>query len=113
MKQAHDYIWSVSREIKIGLSKAELWEIISSRNHLEKFHPFCKKNKVEVWNKEKSIDFVEYHNNKIYKRKFIDWSDNGYNLDIYEKRKLANISWNVVKISNNKTNILILIFGKT
>ena len=56
---------------------------------------------------EKSIDFVEYHNNKIYKRKFIDWSDNVYNLDIYEKRKLANISWNVVKISNNKSSLII------
>ena len=28
-------------------------------------------------------------------------------MDIYEKRKLANISWNVVKISNNKSSLII------
>ena len=94
-------------KIIINCDETEIIKLIKSPNNLEKFHPFCKKNKVVVWNKEKSIDFVEYHNNKIYKRKFIDWSDNGYNLDIYEKRKLANISWNVVKISNNKSSLII------
>ena len=94
-------------KIIINSDETEIIRLIKSPNNLEKFHPFCKKNKVEVWNKEKSIDFVEYHNNKIYKRKFIDWGDNGYNLDIYEKRKLANISWNVVNISNNKSSLII------
>ena len=94
-------------KIIINSDETEIIKLIKSPSNLEKFHPFCKKNKVVVWNKEKSIDFVEYHNNKIYKRKFIDWSDNGYNLDIYEKRKLANISWNVVKISNNKSSLII------
>ena len=66
-------------KIIINSDETEISRLIKSPNNLEKFHPFCKKNKVEVWNKEKSIDFVEYHNNKIYKRKFIDWGDNGYN----------------------------------
>ena len=56
-------------KIIINSDETEIIRLIKSPNNLEKFHPFCKKNKVEVWNKEKSIDFVEYHNNKIYKRK--------------------------------------------
>ena len=83
MKQAHDYIWSVSREIKIELSKAELWEIISSRNHLEKFHPFCKSNKTISWSNGSYEDSIEYYGGRILGRKFYNWIEGiGYDLTI-------------------------------
>ena len=83
MKQAHDYIWSVSREIKIELSKAELWEIISSRTHLEKFHPFCKSNKTISWSNGSYEDSIEYYGGRILGRKFYNWIEGiGYDLKI-------------------------------
>ena len=57
----------IQSQLEINKQPDTVIDLIKSENNLEKFHPFCKKNKVEVWNKEKSIDFVEYHNNKIFK----------------------------------------------
>ena len=76
MKQAHDYIWSVSREIKIELSKAELWELISSRHHLEKFHTF--------WKSNKTITIMPY----IFNRGSKIW--NFFPFFAYTKPKLSN-----------------------
>ena len=73
----------VSREIKIELSKAELWEIISSRNHLEKFHPFCKSNKTVSWSNGSYEDSIEYYGGRILGRKFYNWIEGiGYDLKI-------------------------------
>ena len=47
-----------------------------------------------------------YHNNKQYVRKFTEWHQSGYKLEIFEDRKLADISWNV-KDLNNKSIIKI------
>jgi len=97
MKQVHDYIWSVSREIKIELSKSELWEIISSRNHLEKFHPFCKSNKTISWSNGIYEDSIEYYGGRILGRKFYNWIEGiGYDLTIGDS--LGNdslVSWRI------------------
>ena len=97
MKQAHDYIWSVSREIKIELSKAELWEIISSRNHLEKFHPFCKSNKTISWSNGSYEDSIEYYGGRILGRKFYNWIEGiGYDLKIGDSSGNDSVvSWRI------------------
>ena len=40
---------SVSCSIKIKSQSEDIWKVISSHGNLNFFHPFCKKNKVEVW----------------------------------------------------------------
>ena len=86
----------INSKIKINSSKDLIINLIKSKNNLEKFHPFCLKNEVINWDKENSIDYVYYFSGKKYKRKFIRWNNDGYELEIYEDRKLAKISWSVL-----------------
>ena len=79
---------------------------MKSQNNLEKFHPFCKKNIVIKWDGKNSEDIVIYHSKKKYIRRFYEWNENGYKLEIFEDRKLADITWQV-KDSNNKSIIKI------
>jgi len=97
----------VSSQIEINNSKEWVLNIIRSPRNLEKIHPFCKKNIIEIWNEEKSIDYVHYYSGKIYKRKFMKWNNEGYVLEIYEDRKLATISWRIN--SNDKNSIIEII----
>ena len=86
----------VNSRIKINSSKDLIINLIKSKNNLEKFHPFCLKNEVINWDKENSIDYIYYFSGKKYKRKFVKWNNDGYELEIYEDRKLAKISWSVL-----------------
>ena len=53
---------SISKEITIDVNRKQLWKIISVSGQLHLFHPFCKNNEVLKWDKEKSIDYIEYYN---------------------------------------------------
>ena len=86
----------VNSKIKINSSKDLIINLIKSKNNLGKFHPYCLKNEVINWDKENSIDYVNYFSGKKYKRKFVKWNNDGYELEIYEDRKLAKISWSVL-----------------
>ena len=86
----------VNSRIKINSSKDLIINLIKSKNNLEKFHPFCLKNEVINWDKGNSIDYVYYFSGKKYKRKFVKWNNDGYELEIYEDRKLAKICWSVL-----------------
>ena len=83
----------VQSKITIKVGKNRLLEEIKKPGNLVNYHPFCKENRVKKWSKENSIDNVVYLNNKIYKRKFIEWDDTGYSLDIIEDDKVANVCW--------------------
>ncbi len=39
----------VSRKLFLKESVEDVWQVISSKNTLELFHPFCSKNKVISW----------------------------------------------------------------
>jgi len=68
--------WSVSFEQEIEVSVLRLWEIISMPGHLEKFHPYCKKNEAIKWPGLKSQDILTYLNGKTYKREILEWNTN-------------------------------------
>ena len=93
--------------IKINTSKKSVLKLIRSPSNLEKFHPYCKQNKIEIWDESKSIDWVHYYSGKSYKRIFKEWNDSGYILDIFEERKLATIMWEVIE--NNKNVFMNLV----
>ena len=59
-----EYFWPVQREVNVNLSKTEVWKIISSERNLENFHPFCKTNEVISWDRDNSIDCIEYYNGR-------------------------------------------------
>ena len=85
----------VQSQLEINKQSNIVLNLIKSPNNLEKFHPFCKKNIVIKWDGKNSEDIVIYHSKKKYIRKFYEWNENGYKLEIFEDRKLADITWNV------------------
>ena len=90
----------VSNEININCKIDSVIKLIKSPRNLEKFHPFCEKNEVKIWNCENSIDYVHYYSGKIYKRKFLKWNDDGYILEIFDRVKTATITWTAKSTSN-------------
>ena len=81
----------IQSQLEINKQSDIVIDLIKSENNLEKFHPFCKKNTVIKWDQENSEDIVIYHSGKQYLRKFTEWNKNGYKLEIFEDRKLADI----------------------
>ena len=96
----------VQSQLEINKQSNIVLNLIKSQNNLEKFHPFCKKNIVIKWDGKNSEDIVIYHSKKKYIRRFYEWNENGYKLEIFEDRKLADISW-IVNEFNSKSIIKI------
>ena len=96
----------VQSQLEINEQSNIVLNLIKSQNNLEKFHPFCKKNIIIKWDGKNSEDIVIYHSKKKYIRKFYEWNENGYKLEIFEDRKLADITW-IVKDFNGKSIIKI------
>ena len=96
----------VQSQLEINKQSNIVLNLIKSPNNLEKFHPFCKKNLVIKWDGKNSEDIVIYHSKKKYIRKFYEWNENGYKLEIFEDRKLADITW-IVNEFNSKSIIKI------
>ena len=59
-QKINNYNWSITSRRAIDTNIANLWEIISSPSNLDLYHPFCLKNQVIHWSKEKSIDRIIY-----------------------------------------------------
>ena len=100
------YKMIVQSQLEINKQSNIVLNLIKSQNNLEKFHPFCKKNIVIKWDGKNSEDIVIYHSKKKYIRRFYEWNENGYKLEIFEDRKLADITW-IVKDFNGKSIIKI------
>ncbi len=102
---------SVSFEKKIGSSKKELWELISSAEHLNLVHPFCMSNESIHWDKQNSKDVLVYLNGMVYFRDFTSWDDeNGYELMIGRKRgKKSRVVWKI-KSDDKSVSLKITVF---
>ena len=96
----------ISYTKKISSSHDELWNLISSPEHLNLVHPFCKSNESIVWDKQNSKDILIYLNGLVYFRDFVQWQDGvGYTLMIGRKRgKKSKVIWKIF----NKGNSLFL-----
>ena len=94
----------VSHEKKINSSVGNLWELISSKEHLNLVHPFCKINKAIEWNQKTHIDMLVYLNDLRYFREFKTWKEKkGFTLIIGTKRgKKSEVNWQI-NSKNNKT----------
>ena len=98
-----NYNWSVSYNSLIKKDSRKVWEIISTKSNLELFHPFCKKNKVIKWEKEKSIDRIEYLNGSIFEREFFTWKEyKGYDLYIRQLGKsYSYVQWRLSEVGDD------------
>ena len=112
-----EYFWPVQREVNLNLSKTEVWKIISSERNLENLHPFCKTNEVISWDRDNSIDCVEYYNGRILQRNFTQWLEGkGYDLIIGDSEGNNSIvSWRLDgdnSTSSLSINVRTYIFNK-
>ena len=69
--------------------KDVILELIREPGSLSKYHPFCKRNDAIEWPGNNSIDELEYHNGMTFSRNFFNWSDDGYDLVIGARKKMA------------------------
>ena len=101
--KTEDYIWKIHRKILINAKISKIWDIISSDGHLEKFHPFCKKNEVKVWDNSSHEDSIEYYNGRILYRNFYNWFEGkGFDLTIGDsKGKESHVFWRLSKADVN------------
>ena len=73
--------------------KDVILELIREPGSLSKYHPFCKRNDAIEWPGNNSIDELEYHNGMTFSRNFFNWSDDGYDLIIGARKKMALVNW--------------------
>ena len=88
--------------------KRIILEAIREPGNLNKFHPFCKKNKIISWPGNGSVDRLEYHNGMKFNREFYNWTDDGYDLRISGKRNMAIVNW-VVEGDENRSSLRVRI----
>jgi hypothetical protein len=53
----------------------DVWKVISAKEALELFHPYCLQNKVILWGNVK-IDEIVYINGLTFVREFTSWKVN-------------------------------------
>ena len=84
----------VSKKIFLKHNPDDVWEIISSKNALELFHPYCLKNDVIDYKKK---DKLVYLNGLTYVREFSAWKpNNGFALSIGKQDgKKSEVQWEI------------------
>lgn len=85
----------VEAKCEFNKPKSLILDIIKEPSNLTYFHPFCKRNDPIKWPGHCSIDELEYLNGRILIRDFINWHENGYDLNIgpKNKSKIALVNW--------------------
>ena len=98
-------ILPVSYTINLDFDKIKVWSILSKREHLNLFHPFCKKNIAYSWNKKSREDSLEYLNRVKLYRNFFEWNEGfGFKLNIGTKNgKKSKVIW---ELKGDKTSSL-------
>jgi hypothetical protein len=100
--------FKVSEKIILNQNPDIVWEIISSKNALELFHPYCLKNDAIDYKKK---DKLVYLNGLIYIREFSVWKPNkGFELSIGKKGgKKSKVIWEI-KILDKGCEVTISVF---
>ena len=92
---------SAISEIKLNTEINEVWGLFSKPFHLELFHPFCRSNKIIVWNEQNKTDELTYLNGIVYERNIYSWEKNkGFKLYIGKKGgKKSKVEWKLKSIN--------------
>ena len=86
-------MYYVEAKAKLNIPKSSILEQIRKPGNLEDFHPFCKSNKALKWPGEGAIDELIYLNGITYKRRFYNWTEDGYDLKIGGRRRETTVNW--------------------
>ena len=75
---------------------------------LEDFHPFCLSNKTLSWPCNNSEDELIYLNGVRYKRRFFNWNEDGYDLEVGGSKRKSIVNW-IINGDNNNSSLIIRI----
>ena len=88
--------------------KKVIEDAIKKPGCLEDFHPFCLSNKTLSWPGNKSEDELIYLNGVRYKRKFFNWNEDGYDLEVGGSKRKSIVNW-IINGDNNNSSLIIRI----
>jgi hypothetical protein len=90
--------FKISKKLFLKHSLDDVWKVISAKESLELFHPYCLQNKVILWGNVK-VDEIVYLNGLTFVREFTSWKVNhGFELTIGKKDgKKSNVKWEIKK----------------
>ena len=75
---------------------------------LEDFHPFCLLNKTLSWPGNNSEDELIYLNGVRYKRRILNWNEDGYDLEVGGSKRKSIVNW-IINGDNNNSSLIIRI----
>tara|TARA_E500000178_G_scaffold122250_1_gene122240 strand:- start:158 stop:652 length:495 start_codon:yes stop_codon:yes gene_type:complete len=108
-------ILPISHKLNLNFSRDTVWSVLKEKEHLNLFHPFCKKNNAQLWNDEIKKDSLEYLNGIILQREFFEWNEGfGFKLNIGTKNgKKSKVIWELKgdKTSNLRITVYPHIYG--
>ena len=90
--------FKISKKLFLKHRLDDVWKVISAKEALELFHPYCLQNKVILWGNVK-IDEIVYLNGLTFVREFTSWKVNhGFELTIGKKDgKKSKVKWEIKK----------------
>lgn len=99
--------FKVSKRLFLKHRLDDVWKVISSKEALRLFHPYCLRNKRVSWGDVK-VDEVVYLNGLVFVREFTSWNPNhGFELTIGKRGgKKSKVRW---EITNSCSGCLISI----
>ena len=93
--------FKISKKLFLKHRLDDVWKVISAKEGLELFHPYCLQNKVILWGNVK-IDEIVYLNGLTFVREFTSWKVNqGFELTIGKKDgKKSKVKWEIKKLES-------------
>jgi len=88
--------------------KKVIEDAIKKPGCLEDFHPFCLSNKTLSWPGNNSKDELIYLNGVRYKRRFFNWNEDGYDLEVGGSKRKSIVNW-IINGDNNNSSLIIRI----
>ena len=86
--------------------KKVIQDAIKKPGCLEDFHPFCLSNKTLSWPGNNSEDELIYLNGVKYKRRFFNWNEDGYDLEVGGSKRKSIVNW-IINGDNNNSSLII------
>ena len=93
--------FKISKRLFLKHRLDDVWKVISSKEALELFHPYCLRNKVISWGDSK-VDEIVYLNGMVFVREFTSWNPNhGFELTIGKRGgKKSKVRWEITKTNS-------------
>ena len=88
--------------------KKVIEDAIKKPGCLEDFHPFCLSNKTLSWQGNNSEDELIYLNGVRYKRRILNWNEDGYDLEVGGSKRKSIVNW-IINGDNNNSSLIIRI----